>query len=490
MSVMENVKKSLGLDYRSLSLYRALMGVVIMADVIFRLPDLTNFYTDLGLVPRSIFMSELGMPWSFSLFFVNGTTEFAALLFGLYFILGFMLLVGYKSRWAMLGAFVMTVSVHNRNWLVNNGGDDILRAILFISIFLPLDKYFSVEKLFKGESSLPPKSYHLSSFGLTFFLQVFCIYFVSYILKDHPIWRKDFTAIFYASRLDIFATDLGVWMRDFPRLQKFFTVFTIYLEYLGPLFLVGAGLLGKHYWRVRLVVIISFWLLHLGIILTMNIGVFPYTCLAMWSIFLPSEFWDKIGKQTELGLGRVKSKSLFFRWAYEGAGAFLFATLLIWNLTTIKGLDVRAPFWQTITRWLHLYQEWNMFAPFPKMDNIWVEIPALLSDGRELELLSGSSDIYSIKKDIFPHQVPNEHWRKFYLNLSENVDNARYYGGYLCRLWNERKQGSIPGVDLRKFEILVYSQMNHADGSVGEISTKISWKHWCFEEDYQREGKK
>ena len=59
-----------------------------------------------------------------------------------------MMVLGYKTRWAVFGAYLMTVSVHNRNWLVNNGGDDILRSILFLSIFLSWFAFYLFTSLF------------------------------------------------------------------------------------------------------------------------------------------------------------------------------------------------------------------------------------------------------------------------------------------------------------------------------------------------------
>jgi uncharacterized membrane protein YphA (DoxX/SURF4 family) len=247
MAILKFIQKTFGLDYRSLALYRFLIGIIVMADVLTRLPDLTNFYTDIGLVPRTLFMSEMTMPWSFSLHFANGSFWFAAIMFGIHLIIGMMVALGYKTRWAMLGAYILTTSVHNRNWLVNNGGDDILRAILFISIFLPLNKYFSLDSALKKKSN-DSKDEHFSTWGLSFFLQVFAIYFVSFLLKDHPIWRSEFTAVYFSSRLDIFATPIGIWMREFPGFQKFSTLFTIYVEWLGPLLLVGSFIFGRFWW--------------------------------------------------------------------------------------------------------------------------------------------------------------------------------------------------------------------------------------------------
>jgi predicted DCC family thiol-disulfide oxidoreductase YuxK/uncharacterized membrane protein YphA (DoxX/SURF4 family) len=606
MNFLGHIKRTIGLDYRSLALYRCLMGLIVIADVVYRVPDLINFYTDVGLVPRTTFVSEMGMPWSFSFHLANGSLGFAIAMFALHFIFGLMLVFGFKSRWAMIGAYIMTASVHNRNWLVNNGGDDILRAILFISIFLPLDRCFSLDSALRRDKK-PLGEVHVSTWGWMFFLQVFVIYYVSYILKDHAIWRTDFTAVYYSSRLDIFSTTFGVWLRDFPTFQKLTTIFTIYLEFLGPLLLVFAAVFGKFWWVARFLVVLLFWGLHIGIIATMNIGVFPWTCLAMWLIFLPTPFWDKIigfyrakgfGKLTlyfdgecrfcekavmilreffllsEVTIEEAQSlpkinqamlkenswvvvdqhgKSFFhfsgmievmrhspilkwflplftpgfifsffnraykwvglnrqsmgrytqylefktqkkditwLKWIYQALGGFMFVTLLMWNLTTIKKWQIQAPFFQDVTRWLHLYQEWNMFAPFPKMDNIWVEIPATLGDGSEIELLTGDRDIFSIKDQRFYKLIPNEHWRKFYLNLSERTDYARYYGGYLCRQWNDRNISWVKDTTLRKMEIIVYSQTNLLNGDKGGISRKLTWKHWCFDEDYNKENPK
>lgn len=603
MALLRSLRQTLALDYRSLALYRMLMGLVVMADVLYRLPDLVNFYTDDGLIPRSTFVSEMAMDWSFSLHLANGSTAFAAVMFGLHFLVGLALCFGFKTRWAMALAWLFTVSVHNRNWVVNNGGDDIMRAIFFLSIFLPLNKCFSIDSaLTKPKEELEQKDY-FSFWSLAFFFQVFAIYFVSYILKDHDTWRKDFTALYYASRLDIFATPISHFLRQFTDMQKVLTFLTAYLEWLGPLLLVFSAPFGRHWWKVRLGVIASFWALHFGIILNMWIGVFPYLCLGMWAIFLPPQFWDRLqarwrqrgwGKLTiyfdgECGFcqkGVLILRELFllpevrileaqsddraqkemkeqhswvvvngsgerffhfaamlevfrnspglrylvpvlrpFRgilhhayvwvshhrplfgkltqfleyrspkkplapvsWLKEGAGAFILVTLIMWNLTTIKKWNVKAPFFQSVTRWLHIYQEWNMFAPFPKMDNIWVEIPAVLEDQSQIELLTGSRDVYSVKSAVFPGLIPNEHWRKFYLNLSDSTDYARYYGGFLCRRWNTRKIRWVKDQTLRKFEIIIYSQMNFLDNKKAGIMKKLSWKHWCYNEDMKKDN--
>lgn len=609
MNFLRHIKNTLGFDYRSLAMYRFLLGIIVMADVAYRLEDLVNFYTDVGLVPRALLMGGMGMPWTFSVHFANGSTGFAIVMFAIHLLFGFMMMIGHKTRWAVIGAFIMTTSVHNRNWLVNNGGDDILRAILFISIFLPLNRCFSLDSaLTRDQAFDKDDKIHVSTWGWMYFFQVFAIYYVSYILKNHPMWRSDYTAVYYASRLDIFASPFGLWLREFQGLGKLTTLFTILLEHLGPLLLVFSFVFGRFWWIARLVVVTLFLFLHTGIIATMLIGVFPWTCLVMWLIFLPTPFWDKLRayfvaqgddkisiyydgncrfcekmvlivkeffllsevtvKETQSSpeindfmlkqnswvvenakgerffhiagmlevlrhspilrmfvpllskpfffvpltglynwiashrqdLGRysqfldfrsAKKDIPWFNWIYQLSGAFFLLTLIMWNLTTIKRWHIQAPFFQKVTQWTHLYQEWNMFSPFPKMENVWVEVPATLGDGTQIELMTGDRDIYSVKDKKFYEIIPNEHWRKFYLNLSERSDYARMYGGFLCREWNDRKKRWVPNTELRKMEINVYSQLNLPDNGKGPIVKQLAWNHWCFDEDFKKatEGK-
>jgi predicted DCC family thiol-disulfide oxidoreductase YuxK len=172
----------------------------------------------------------------------------------------------------------------------------------------------------------------------------------------------------------------------------------------------------------------------------------------------------------------------------EILGVFILLTLINWNLTTIKKLRYSSPFFESATRFLHLYQEWNMFAPFPKMDNVWIEVVGVLSDGTTLEILTGDTDVFRVKDQDFARNVPNEHWRKFYLNASSRADYLRFYGGFLCRKWNNREIRKN-NLTLRKMEIITYSQMNLPDGKRGGIERKLSWKHWCFDEDYKSEAR-
>ena len=55
------------------------------------------------------------------------------------------LLVGYRTRLATIGSWILLASIHVRLPVVINAGDTLLRVLLFWSIFLPLGAMWSVD---------------------------------------------------------------------------------------------------------------------------------------------------------------------------------------------------------------------------------------------------------------------------------------------------------------------------------------------------------
>ena len=48
------------------------------------------------------------------------------------------LVLGYRTRWAVVISLVMLISLHNRAPLVLQGGDNLLLLVLFWMCFLPI----------------------------------------------------------------------------------------------------------------------------------------------------------------------------------------------------------------------------------------------------------------------------------------------------------------------------------------------------------------
>jgi hypothetical protein len=487
------------LDARSLAAARITLGLAILADILVRLTDVEAHYSDIGLVPRAAFLAEVGFPWSFSIYFANGSVAFAAILLSIHAFAATAMALGWHTRLSTVLVAFLTVSLHNRNWFINNGGDDVLRVILLVLMFIPWGETWSVDQWRRGEGAARARRMGGGWVGV-WFLQVGIIYFISFLLKNHPIWRTEFTGVYYATHLDIFATEFSRWLRTFPWPLKVGSVVTILLEWLGPLALWGGWGLPRRAWPwLRLLVVAGFWGLHGGIILTMNIGLFPWYCLALWLSFLPSEFWERLfarfpapEARLRAGLARLAGPPMIvqaapaprpWRWLSQAFAAVVFLTILFWNLSTLKQTKIEAKPFMAAARWMHLYQEWNMFAPFPKRENFWIEIPAELEDGSTIELITGDADVLTSKRERFPGAIKNEHWRKLYLNLPEDAKVARFYGGMMCRLWNRDPADGGRRPRLRRFNVELNYHMMMPDYVQGPHVRREAWKHWCFPED-------
>src|SRR6185436_9687507 len=93
-----------------------------------------------------------------SLHAAGGSLSFEALLFGLAGILALAVVVGFKTRAAVIGLYVLTASQLARNRLLLTGGEQYLAQFLFVSIFVPLGARCSVDAWLAGRRQARPRS--------------------------------------------------------------------------------------------------------------------------------------------------------------------------------------------------------------------------------------------------------------------------------------------------------------------------------------------
>jgi hypothetical protein len=288
------------LDLRSLALLRVLLGVVLLCDWTDRIPDLTAHYSDAGVFPRSLVaqgtpnLRFLIVPVSVHL--MSGATWFQALLLAIACLVALALLVGYRTRLATFLSWFLLISVHARNPALLQGGDILLRMILFWSIFLPLGACFSVDAArTRGAQGEGPASWRVANLGtFAYIVQICLLYWFAAALKWDPEWRTEGTAVYYALNVDHLTTRFGQWLLHFPTFLHWVSLGTIWLETLGPalLFLPFAPAFQ------RLLAIACFLLFHLGLALSMALSNFPWVCWVLWLAILPTAFWDWWARRT------------------------------------------------------------------------------------------------------------------------------------------------------------------------------------------------
>ncbi len=194
-----------------------------------------------------------------------------------------------------------------RDPVILHGGDDVIRLLLFWSMFAPLNGRWSLDSLLNP--SRPPLHVANASWGTqALMLQLCFIYWFTAAWKWHPIWIKEGSAIYYALSLDQFAKPLGKVLIQYPDVMRAMTHGTVALELLGPFFLFIP------IWtaRVRLLVVLTFIAFHAGIGLTMALGTFPWICSAAWLMFVPALVWERLGSAAwgRWGLFRCDSRQV------------------------------------------------------------------------------------------------------------------------------------------------------------------------------------
>ncbi|MCF8257736.1 MAG: DCC1-like thiol-disulfide oxidoreductase family protein [Flavobacteriales bacterium] len=281
----------LSIDLRTLAFVRVMTGMVIIIDLLSRSADLSAHYSDAGVIPRS-FLLNASNEWTFSVFALGGSYIFVSAMFIFTGIVALLLALGWRTRLMTLVAWIMVMSLQNRNPLICYGGDSILRMMLFWGMFVPWGAKYSVDSLRYGfnrlSDHLPNKVFTVGTAGLA--LQVLYIYIFTALFKNGPEWHSEGTAVYYALTIDELSSRFNHIGRMIPLdVLKGLTWSVLAWEWVGPLVLAWPN------WRVRLFGIFGFIFLQMGFNVFLVLGLFPVFATLAILVFIPSEVWDRLG---------------------------------------------------------------------------------------------------------------------------------------------------------------------------------------------------
>lgn len=289
---MNFLKKIFEVDLRSLALFRILFGFFLLCDLISRSIWMKAHYSDFGIAPRSLILNEVLHADRFSFHLFNGKPEFQFILFTIAFLFTLSYTLGYRTRLTGFIAWILMLSLQNRNSMVLSASDVITRMMFFWSLFLPLAQVFSIESALKKTHNKLTNYQHFSLPNIFFLLQLCFMYWFSIGYKTTPYWLDNYLAVYYSLHIDQYAKPFGIWIRQFVSLTKFFTVYTLFIEIMGPLM----ALVPFRWGWIRFIGAVAMINLHQGLFITLEIGYFPWVCMAAWTAFFPSCVWDLLGK--------------------------------------------------------------------------------------------------------------------------------------------------------------------------------------------------
>lgn len=417
-------------DLRALALLRITYALIILCDLAVRSRDLVAFYCDGGLVPRSALLKAYWWPESWSFHILDGSPLFVSLLFGMHALVTLALLMGYRTRLATWLSWLFMVSLHNRNPLVLDGGDTMLRCLFFWCLFLPWGTRWSLDAG-RGEN----RYWGFPAWGLL--LQFSLVYWMAAAFKAAPEWTVDFTAVRNALVIDQLATPRADWLLRQPELMKLLTAATLVFEALGPFLLWcphplrWAGALG-------------FSLLHLGFGTFLHLGTFAFIGLVSPLVFWPSFVFDWLENRPcwaklvgRLPGGRAAGRPLApLILLLPCAGYIVLLNFVQWAELQRR---THPKVWMAPARLLRLDQRWTMFAPKPLEEDGWFVVDAVDRKGKQRDLFRGGRLLSWQKPARVAEDFPNSRWRKYLMNLY-SPELAQWRGHFVSRLlkgWND-----------------------------------------------------
>jgi len=389
------------LDPRSLGLGRIGLGLLLMYDLVRRVPGLVTWYSNEGLLPNHTVLWRPSADYVFSLLLAASRPEEAAIFFALFAIVYLLFTVGWHTRFFHFLSLVCLVSLHDRAIFLENGGDVALNLLCVWTLFLPMGARFSIDAvrrtLAKREESARelndrPSSQErpvVSLAVLAILLEISVIYYFNAVNKHGWTWRQGL-AVHYVLYQERMVTWFGVLMRALmtPALSRVLSYAVLAIEIAAPVLILSPI---KRV-AMRRLAIVLYPGLHLAFATCLNLGQFSFNMMGYFPLLLAAEDWDALGRRFGPSAARARIVYVDEKSALGSAWARLLSRLdtfgrLRFEPLPLQGADA------TPARWVVQDPATNRRDSGP---TAWADCLAALPCGRPLAWFMRRSSVQAV----------------------------------------------------------------------------------------------
>jgi hypothetical protein len=441
-------------DVGPIALFRLVYGILAVNWFWQLLPNLAQFFSDEGMLPRVSQVSFFGA--QFTLLNAAGTTWQVGIFWAIALVAAVALAVGFHSRTAAFATFIALASFSLRDPLMGDASDQVFRASAFWLGFTASGDRYSVDAWLRTRRGDPPSGLAWALPTRLLELQFAWIYLATGLEKmGGGLWR-DGLAVFYSLQLEhTFARPWAAPLARSVDLTRFATQLTLVVElaFLPLSFLPYIRRLG------RIVAVLAAAGLHVSILLFMNVGNFPLVMIAGLIPFLPPSCIQWVAERLRLpGPERpiIEAAKPGRRWVRTVGGvglALLAVTIFSTSLPAYAAVPRPSSVDQALL-YADLMQKWNMFAPNPATTDGWMRIPTVLADGTRIDLATGGpiSDEPLYADPLYSRWTKVTEW----IASPAGVDYRQEYSRMYCRLRNlHLEPGQVP---IESFELIYYER--------------------------------
>lgn len=412
------------------------IGLILLTDLLVRSLSLKAHYSDEGVLPVAVLKEYNWNAYYFSLHAISGETWFEAVLFILNAVCVICLVTGYRSRLFTFICWAMLVSLQNRNPFILQGGDDLLRLMLFWGIFLPWGHAYTIRP-----RGMPTFAY-FSFANIGYMLLVASVYFFSAMHKTSAEWHGEGSAVYYALSLDQMRLPLGSLLYQFPSVMTALTHIVYWIEVIAPVLLI-IPVFTK---QARLLGVIALFCLLAGIACSLYVGLFYIIGIVSLIGLLPSGIMDRIDRRFSVSRPPAEQPVQDHPWqGFIRLNVSIYCIVLavyclVFNLGQLAWFryELRDEL-AGISHLLRLEQNWGMFSPAVLKDDGWFVYEGFTEQHRYINLQNGDSVDFRKPAHVV-ETYESDRWRKFGENYTFNNNNHMrpYFCRYLIREWNRK----------------------------------------------------
>ena len=470
---------SFGFDLRSLALMRIVVCAFYLCDLMSNWNLVEAFYSDAGLIPRAFVFDNFTHP--VSVYLAVSTEVGARLLYSLHILAVVCVMLGYRTRWASLAAYVFVVSLQNRFPIYPGWGTEI-RMLFLIGVFMPWAECASLDARRAGTAA-PAKTLVVSAATFAWRVQVAVLYVTSGLLKGGAGW-KDGTAVELALNSDSYSNWIGHWFlaqcQHIPGSLSFLNDTVPITEIFAPVLL-----LSPWPWLQMLGVLIL-WAMHTCFGLCLSIGFFGQICSSCMLCFIPGAVWDNwplsglfpAGRRLERGDGDNRSTRTVGQ-LHPWQSVFLTWVALSMVISAEEGLPESGNWVTPSARgpWLVLgvEQRWGMFVP-PPFEGGWHIVKGRTARGEWVDLLHDRREVTESAPEFPSKLYANVHILLFFTNYMrvaapEGIYLRRCALDYYRRAWERAHPAQADRI--RECEVDYYHRAYEPGKGFGEATKTV-----------------
>lgn len=412
------------------------IGFILLTDLFIRSLSIKAFFTDEGVLPITVLKDYNWSPTYFSFHTLSGDLWWQIILFVINAFCIILLIIGFRTRFFTFICWVLLTSLQNRNPFILQGGDDLLRILLFWAVFLPWGERYSILK----KSSYATDYFSWATIG--YMLLPCSVCFFSALLKTSPEWHSEGTALYYALSLDQIKMPFGTFIYQYPNLLTALTHSVFYIELIAPILIVLPFVSSK----IRLIGIISIVFLFIGIALTLYVGLFYIIGIASVIGLLPSSvmnWFESHFYKNKTEFYSSQLQELSFKPLLILKNSFIIIVIsfcLMMNLGSVNKFPyVLDPQIVNYGKVLRLEQNWGMFSPSILKDDGWFVYSGFNEKNKYIDIKNNIDSVAFKKPENGVSEFESDRWRKFQENYTFNNNNYMrpFYCKYLINKWNK-----------------------------------------------------